>query len=209
MSGAEASLVIGLISSVITIVQATKQVYDAANDAEGLPEAFRDVAKKLPLVEDALQLAKNSVDNTTCAVIKPVIRSCEVKSSRLKVLFEKVIPKDGASRKEHYEKALRTVGKGSKVETLMEQILKELHLLANHQTFAVAAKLAELAAAIEELSKTPPSAPDFPRKSDKYTSINNGPGPQNNQNAPGDPKNYNLTGSGKMFNAQSQTFGAI
>jgi hypothetical protein len=41
MSGAEAAFVIGLILSVISIIEATKTVYDAVKDAKGQPEAFR------------------------------------------------------------------------------------------------------------------------------------------------------------------------
>lgn len=41
---------LGLISSVIAIVDATKKVFDAASDAAGLPEAFREVSGRLPLV---------------------------------------------------------------------------------------------------------------------------------------------------------------
>ncbi len=135
MPGAEAIAVIGLIAAVIDIVQATKKVYDAANDATGLPEAFREVAKNLPLVEDTLRLVKDSVDEKTCTVINPVIKTCEVKAGSLKKLFDEVVPKEGAKRMERYVKALRSLGKGSRVEDLMGEILEELQLLAARRVF--------------------------------------------------------------------------
>ncbi|KAH9203473.1 hypothetical protein DL95DRAFT_472355 [Leptodontidium sp. 2 PMI_412] len=55
MSGAE---VIGLISSVIAIIEAAKTVYDAAADAKGQPEEFRQVAARLPLLIGLLDNAK-------------------------------------------------------------------------------------------------------------------------------------------------------
>ena len=58
MSGAEAGFVVGLISGVISIIEATKTVYDAAKDAKGQPEAFRQVAVRLPLVIEILHSAK-------------------------------------------------------------------------------------------------------------------------------------------------------
>lgn len=58
MSGAEAAFVVGLISGVISIIDATKTVYDAAKGAKGQPEAFRQVAVRLPLVIDILRSAK-------------------------------------------------------------------------------------------------------------------------------------------------------
>lgn len=59
MSAADAaSLVVGLISGIIAIIDATKQVYDAAKDQHGLPAAFREVAQRLLLVQDILANAK-------------------------------------------------------------------------------------------------------------------------------------------------------
>jgi hypothetical protein len=44
ISGTEAGFVIGLISGVILIIEATKIVYNTAKDIKGQPEAFRQVA---------------------------------------------------------------------------------------------------------------------------------------------------------------------
>jgi hypothetical protein len=41
MSGAEAAFIISLILSVISIIKATKTVYDVVKDAKGQPEVFR------------------------------------------------------------------------------------------------------------------------------------------------------------------------
>ena len=50
----EAGTIVGLISGVILIIEATKTIYDAAKDAKGQPEAFRQVAARLPLVRELL-----------------------------------------------------------------------------------------------------------------------------------------------------------
>jgi hypothetical protein len=42
--------VLGIISATIAIVDAIAKVSDTATDASSLPEAFRDDAKRLPLV---------------------------------------------------------------------------------------------------------------------------------------------------------------
>lgn len=47
MSGAETAFVVSLISGVITNLEATKAVYNAANDPKGQREAFRQVAARL------------------------------------------------------------------------------------------------------------------------------------------------------------------
>lgn len=46
MSGAEGIAVLGVIASIITIIDGTKKVYDAATNPQGLPEAFREVANR-------------------------------------------------------------------------------------------------------------------------------------------------------------------
>ncbi|KAK4663221.1 NACHT and WD40-domain containing NOD-like receptor 3 [Podospora pseudopauciseta] len=79
MSGAE---VIGIISGIIAIVDATAKVYNAANDALGLPEAFRDIVTRLPLVRKTLQTVSRNLNNTNpdeeyCKAIKPVLERCE------------------------------------------------------------------------------------------------------------------------------------
>ena len=58
MSGAEVSLVLGLISSVITIIRTSQDVYDAAKNTQGLHEAFRKVAENVPLVLGTLRAAE-------------------------------------------------------------------------------------------------------------------------------------------------------
>jgi hypothetical protein len=49
-------------------------------------------------------------------------------------LFNKVIPKENASRVERYLKAIKTLGKGGKVERLMKGILEDIQLLATIKT---------------------------------------------------------------------------
>jgi hypothetical protein len=51
---AAAGAVIGLISGILSIIDAAKRVYDAAKDATHLPKAFREVAQRLPLVHNTL-----------------------------------------------------------------------------------------------------------------------------------------------------------
>ncbi|RYP30214.1 hypothetical protein DL767_006361 [Monosporascus sp. MG133] len=164
MSGAE---VIGLISGIIAIVSATVEVYGAATDASGLPEAFRDVAKRLPLVQETLQTAQGYLntadpDKAFCNAIKPVLQGCEDKAKRLAVIFEKVVPQADASKMERYLLAARTLGKGDTVESLMKGMLDDVQLLTSNRVtkLPTEAEIAHLIrAAIDEVSAIPPSLP--------------------------------------------------
>lgn len=92
MSGAEVVAVLGIISSVIAIVDGVKQVYDAASNAAGLPEAFREVVGRLPIVRRILQGAEQRVrngvvGNQSYPAIRSLIDACKKKSTELGIDF--------------------------------------------------------------------------------------------------------------------------
>jgi hypothetical protein len=85
MSGAEAILVLRVISSIISIIDGTKQVYDAAKNVQGLPGAFREVAARLLIVRNILSSAKNYIeegyaDEESCRGVRLVVDACEKKA---------------------------------------------------------------------------------------------------------------------------------
>src|SRR4051812_6904228 len=106
MSVAEA---IGLISGVISIIEATKTVYDAAKDAKGQPEAFRQVTERLPLVIEILRSAEeraSALDETALDALEHTLELCKAKAENLKKIFQKVIRKDDDKWYDRYKKAV-------------------------------------------------------------------------------------------------------
>jgi len=165
MSGAEAGFVIGLISGVISIIEAAKTVFDAAKDAKGQPEAFRQVAARLPLVIEILRSAKEralALDDTAQEALEPILESCKAKAENLNKIFQKVIRKDDDKWFDRYKKALGTLGKGDKVESLMEGILKDTQLLAYEKLMGIATETQakELEEGIKEMKEMPSSLPE-------------------------------------------------
>jgi hypothetical protein len=199
MSGAE---VIDLIFGTIAIVDAIKKVYDAAKDQQGLPAAIREVAERLPLVHSILDKAEaraksGQVDNEAS---KSILEPCKSKVHKLEGIFQKVIPQKGDSRLDRYYGAVRTLGKGGKVETLMKGILDDLNLLSVEYGMETGNLDERLKEAIKALSIIEPSVPDHVFDETSYTNNNLGSGTQNNFNASGG-ENYNNLGSGNQFNA--------
>jgi hypothetical protein len=93
----EAGTVIGLISGVISIIDAARTVYDAAKDAKGQPEAFRQVAARLPLVNEILHSSKEStqtLDESAREALKPILESYKAKAKNLEKVFQEVLGKD-------------------------------------------------------------------------------------------------------------------
>ncbi|KAM5445021.1 hypothetical protein MferCBS31731_000480 [Microsporum ferrugineum] len=134
MSGAEVGLVLGLISSVITIIHATQQVYEAIKDTKGLPASFKQSASKLPLIskllEDAEKYVETVADEATQPTFMPTLENCKLQATRLHELFANVMLEKDDSRLDRYIKAARTIGKSSQIEELMNEVLNDLQLIA-------------------------------------------------------------------------------
>ncbi|KAG9231305.1 NACHT domain-containing protein [Amylocarpus encephaloides] len=165
MSGTEASFALSLISGVISIIDATKKVYDAAKDAKGQPEAFRQVAARLPLVIEILCSAKGrapALEETVLEALEPTLESCKAKAESLKKIFHKVIRKDDDKWYDRYKKALSTLGKGDKVECLMEGILKDIQVLICERLKGTAteAQVKDIEVAIKDMKEMSASIPD-------------------------------------------------
>lgn len=225
MSGAEAFAVVGLIASVISIIETSRHLYDAATSAKGLPEAFRVVSTNVSLVLEILRSCKHEQEKAdeecrrtadldrkaaleqSASAVRPIMQTCEENAQQLQAIFEKVVPGERATWLERYSKAARAVmpGKKHRVEDLMKSILEQLQLLHTNQFFKtiIKEKDEDVTAAIDRLSEVPSSLPDengsFHHSGTGPMKVNSGSGTQTNNTISG--------GSGnKMFNAQTQHF---
>jgi hypothetical protein len=210
MSGAEAIAVLGLIASIISIIDGTKQVYDAATNAQGVPEAFSKVAGRLPIVRNILgstqqYIDEGDVDDDSCKGVKPIAEACEKKAKRLDELFHKAIPADGASDLKRYYKAVKACGKGNEVENLMKGMLEDVQFLACERGMKTATKAQQeqIIKAITEVSAVLPSVPDHVFQETGFTNTNYGSGTQYNARgeniAQGSARQYNSAGGSMNF----------
>ena len=227
MSGAEAFTIVGLISSIITIVETSKKLYDASHDARGLHAAFRDVAQNIPLVLDILrdcQTIQQQVDKDrestidaaqkleleeSSAATKAVMADCYMKAQALESTFEKVMPGEGAKKRERYKKAAKSMkpGRAKKVVDLMAGIMTNLQTLQTSRCFKdqLEKRDVDIKAALDRLSELGLSLRD-----DDGTFRHSGSGAQNINTGEGSQYNYNQSGkNSKMFNAHTQNFGRI
>ena len=185
MSGAEAIAVLKVISSIIAIVDRAKKVYDAATNPQGLPEPFREVADRLPIVRNTLNSIKQNIEerkvnNKSCKEVKHIVKACEEKARKLKELFHKAISSDGASDLKRYYKAVKVWGKESEMKSLMEGILEDLQLLACERSIKTATKVQQeqIIKAIAEVSAVSPSVPEHEFQETGFTNSNYGSGTQ-------------------------------
>lgn len=201
----EASLALGLISSVITIFEAAHEIYEAANDTQGLPKKFRVAAEQIPLVYHALSLAEQNiraqkVNEQALRSAKPVLEACKDSATRVKDIFDKTIPAPNASRADRLKKAVGLRLKSNKVKEDMERVVKNMALLAQHQVFQDAAALEDIKAAVEQLGS-------LPDQEDQPQFMHSGAGAINANTGSGQQYNYSTSGSGHQYNAAQQYFG--
>ncbi|EWC48071.1 hypothetical protein DRE_02650 [Drechslerella stenobrocha 248] len=193
---AEASAVIGLISAIISIIDATKTLYDAAKDAKGQPEAFRQIAARLPLVERTLQEVgrrAQTLDANAWEALNPVVDSCSQKAKNLKKIFKKVLKKDDDNWVNRYKKVISTLVNGQKVESLMADILKDIQIIACEAGIATNPEVKEIEQAIQEMEGLPPSLQDDT-------------GPAVTQNHKGSGNNNVNTGRGAQHNGTGDLY---
>ncbi|KAH6881025.1 WD domain-containing protein [Thelonectria olida] len=169
---------LSIILATISLLEATSTAYEAIKHVTGLPKAFEKVNESLPLAQDTLRSARDTLTSTEKATIGPIVGKCEEKAKALLDIFEKVEAKH-KEHKEHqasedtknwpvvdfYRKTLRNLGrmaKAHRVEALMQDIMEELKELAINKIFKTAtdAQVTRLEKAIEELAKVEPSVPD-------------------------------------------------
>jgi hypothetical protein len=198
MSGAEVGVVVGFISGTITAIDAAKKIYDAVNDAKGLPEDFRAVAQKLPLVNDSLVLIQQKIEETgldqeSCLNMETVIEGCETKAKRLKAIFTRCIPEAKSSTIERYRKAIHAFGNDRKVEVLMKGILEDVQLLAQNSAIKAVPKgsIRKLQLAIDEVSLIKSSVAEDEHGKGPFTNTNYGGKQYNNNNMYGTQTNNN------------------
>ncbi|OBT62451.1 hypothetical protein VE03_08607 [Pseudogymnoascus sp. 23342-1-I1] len=132
----------------------------AGIDPKGQPEAFRQVAARLPLVLSILEKAKleaKKLDEAAQEDLEKVVEACKEKAEKLSKIFKKVLPGDEDGRIDRYKKAVSAPFKGGRVEELMEGILRDAQLIATDKVMGIATEeqSKELADAIKEMKEIP------------------------------------------------------
>jgi hypothetical protein len=205
MSGLE---VIGSLSAIIGIINASIKIYDSARKDLKLSETFDTVGRRLPIVletlqrcEKHLQSLQNSLPPDACEALERLLENCDDKASRLRQIFERVIPGEQDAWKTRYLKVIRRFGKGNMVEELMLSITEDVQLVVNHRAVQSAKpeENAELEKIIKEMKFIKPSLPEEESCAISFNSaggtqtnnVNSGSGQQINNNGPVATQNFN------------------
>lgn len=129
---AEALAIIGLASAIVQFVdfgaRVMHQLHKLQDEVSNGPQAYQDIRTRLPLMLDLvkkirLQIEAGEVDETSQAVMLPVLRSCLSQVQQLEELFIKALPRPGGSSWSRGKKAFIGVIKESEIEKI-DLILK-------------------------------------------------------------------------------------
>ena len=136
MSGLE---VIGAISAVISIIDASIKIYDSAQKDLKLSDTFHVVGRRLPIIRDTLETCKShlqpiqdSLPADVCEALEKTLEGCDEKAGKLRQIFEKVLPGGNDGWEKRYIKVVKRLGQGNKVEELMVSITEDVQLVVNH-----------------------------------------------------------------------------
>ena len=169
MSGAEALAVIGMIANIVQLVdfssRAISRVREYGAEAQDIPKTLRDIHTNLPLIAKSLdetgtRVKSGQVAEERCKALIPVLENCKTKLTELESIFEKFIPKDGASTKERVWKGLRSLRHDKEVEDISQALWRSLQVLMHYHVVGVPT-IHEIEAVIQRSSSTtlaPPSA---------------------------------------------------
>jgi N-terminal domain on NACHT_NTPase and P-loop NTPases/NB-ARC domain len=165
---AEAAAIVGLVASIASLVQLSAQVvsrlHEFASKTSDIPESFRSLTTRLPLLTTTLQRVQTQaqagrlLDDVT-KDLKAVVDNTSEQISAIKVCLSKTLPPDSASKLERTLKALKSLAKEDKVQQALEKIHKNIDILVLHQTTRQVDTGDRILEELSKLSVAPPASP--------------------------------------------------
>lgn len=187
--------VISGISAIITLLDASIKFYDSTRNDIKLPETFESVRHRLPVILHILQTCQNNLEpgkdsmpSDVCDAYEKILDACNEKAQKLREIFEMVILGEKDTWEKRYAKAIRRLGKGSKVEELMATLTQDVQLVVNHH--AVNSATPEQNVEIEDILKEMKSVKSSSSGGAQTNKINSGSGQQISHNAYFEAQNF-------------------
>lgn len=201
--------VIGIVGSVVGILAGAELAYQKLQSISGLPEAFSEVALRVPLAQQILrdvEVRSREASEDAAKAVLPIVKSCRGNAETLKTTLEKLSPRDSTStwnlHVDKYISLIKSRGKKGRVEDLMQKILEDIYTLASHKSINAASseQMRSLKEDIEKIGEVKNSVADELLEDGARISISHGgQGPMLNQ--VGDHNTtWNNFGSGHINN---------
>ena len=198
-----------LVNDICSKLETAKDDFLDIKDDKNLPPAFAVVAKHLDLVQATLEIAKKyfkekKPDTENGMKIQRTLVDGEKMASNMQKLFHSVASNDGTPLLERYPRAALKIGRGTRVELVMEGLLKDVKKVAESPAMkaATGVQTEALNRAIEEVSELEPSLEEVAGLGGPTVNVTGGVANSNF----GIGGQYNNSGSGAQYNGKTQNF---
>ncbi|KAJ5547240.1 TPR repeat protein [Penicillium frequentans] len=131
--------IIGSISAIITLLDASINIYDCARSDMKLSQTFEVVRCRLPIILRIFQSCKSyleqcqaSMPSDACEALETILDACDKKAGNLREIFEIVMTGGQETWWKRYANAIRRLGKGNKVDELMATLARNVQLIVNN-----------------------------------------------------------------------------
>ncbi|KAK5087751.1 hypothetical protein LTR05_001966 [Lithohypha guttulata] len=140
---AEAAAVVGLVASIASLVdlglKITTRLHDFTTRTSEVPESFRSLEKRLPLLTSTLGLIQQQADAGRLSLeVSTALRSLTQSTATQLQVVEKclsqITPPSDASRLRRAVKALQSLTKDGEIRVAVERIQQDIDFLVLHQT---------------------------------------------------------------------------
>ena len=140
---AEAAAAVGLVASIVSLVDLSIKVatrlHDFTSKSSDVPETFRSLANRLPLLTATLQRIQSQAEaghlpEDLTRALNAVVDHTFEQIATVQTSLSKILPSDGASKLERAVKALKSLAKEDTIQQASEKIYKNSDTLVLYQT---------------------------------------------------------------------------
>ena len=164
---ADAAAIVGLVASIASLVDLSVKVvsrlHDFTSESSDVPESFRSLWIRLPLLTATLQHIQSQAEagrlpDEVMKALKAVVDNTSEQVSTVQTCLSKVLPSDGASKLERALKALKSLAKEDKAQQALEKIHMSNDFLVLYQTTRHVDTGDRILEELSKLSVAPPAS---------------------------------------------------
>lgn len=170
--------VLGIISGIVGLIEATVRVYDSIQKDAKLPKTFKAVGNRLPVVADILRVCERNLKAREATIpahvrqaLEDTLKACEGKILTVQDIFKRVLSSESEKQIVRYLESLKRLGKGKQIDQLLLGITEDVQVIVTHDAVMSATQqpTAELQEIIQEM-KTLLAEGDEEKASQKFSS---------------------------------------
>ncbi|KAL9591473.1 MAG: hypothetical protein Q9179_007687 [Wetmoreana sp. 5 TL-2023] len=131
---AEAAAAVGLVASIASLIdlsaKVTTRLHDFTSKSSDVPETFRSLSTRLPLLTATLQCIQSQAEaghlpEDVSRALNAVVDHTSEQIMTVQTSLSKILPSDGASKLERVLKALKSLAKEDKIQQAKSQLAIE------------------------------------------------------------------------------------